>query len=83
MEKIFKSVYWIRTGRGLNGRLYWESTERNAIDREEELQKRAYKKISVTKAIELYQTILNQPIEVREALFNALGRDLNDEVRGD
>jgi len=50
---------------------------------EEELQKRAYKKISVTKAIELYQTILNQPIEVREALFNALGRDLNDEVRGD
>jgi len=60
-----------------------ESTERNAIDREEELQKRAYKKISVTKAIELYQTILNQPIEVREALFNALGRDLNDEVRGD
>jgi len=39
--------------------------------------------INVTKAIELYQEIQKQPIIVREALFNALRRDLDEEVKGD
>ena len=39
--------------------------------------------LNVKKALELYQEILKQPIDVKEALFNALRRDLDDEVRGE
>jgi len=39
--------------------------------------------LNVKKALELYQEINKQSSEVREALFNALGRDLEEEVRGD
>jgi len=39
--------------------------------------------LNVKKALELYQEINKQPTEVREALFNALGRDLEQEANGD
>ena len=38
--------------------------------------------LNIKKALELYQDINKQPSDVREALFNALGRDLNEEVWG-
>ena len=37
----------------------------------------------VEKALELYREIQKQPSSVREALFNALRRDLDEEARGD
>lgn len=37
--------------------------------------------INVVKALELYQEIVKQPTDVKEALFNALRRDLDDEYQ--
>ena len=38
---------------------------------------------NVKKAIELYREVNKQPFEVKDALFNALRRDLNEETLGE
>ena len=40
-------------------------------------------KLNIEKAIYLYREMIKQPFDVKEALFNALKRDLDEESRGD